>query len=60
MAAHQMECRQSGAFELTSVEWVSENGAAKIIEQMEKEGIVSHANHVGKRHVLIPRRSGEE
>ena len=28
------------------------NRAAKLIEQMEKEGIVSQANHVGKRDVL--------
>ena len=29
------------------------NRAAKLIEQMEKEGIVSAANHVGKRDVLV-------
>ncbi len=29
------------------------NRAAKLIEQMEKEGVVSPANHVGKRDVLI-------
>ena len=29
------------------------NRAARIIEQMEKENIVSSANHVGKREVLI-------
>jgi S-DNA-T family DNA segregation ATPase FtsK/SpoIIIE len=29
------------------------NRAAKLIEQMEKEGVVSAANHVGKREVLI-------
>jgi S-DNA-T family DNA segregation ATPase FtsK/SpoIIIE len=29
------------------------NRAARIIEQMEKEGIVSTANHVGKREVLV-------
>lgn len=28
------------------------NRAARIIEQMEKEGIVSSANHVGKREIL--------
>ena len=28
------------------------NRAARIIEQMEKEGVVSKANHVGKREVL--------
>jgi S-DNA-T family DNA segregation ATPase FtsK/SpoIIIE len=35
------------------------NRAAKLIEQMEKEGIVSAANHVGKREVLC-RRTGDE
>ncbi len=34
------------------------NRAAKLIEQMEKQGIVGPANHVGKREVLI--RHGEE
>ena len=29
------------------------NRAARIIEQMEKEGVVSSANHVGKREVLV-------
>jgi S-DNA-T family DNA segregation ATPase FtsK/SpoIIIE len=31
------------------------NRAAKLIEQMEKDGIVGPANHVGKREVLIGR-----
>ncbi|MCB4821937.1 FtsK/SpoIIIE family DNA translocase [Roseicella aerolata] len=35
------------------------NRAAKLIEQMEKEGVVGPANHVGKREVLA-RRSSEE
>ncbi len=35
------------------------NRAAKLIEQMEKEGIVGPANHVGKREVLV-RRTGDE
>jgi len=29
------------------------NRAARIIEQMEKEGVVGQANHVGKREVLV-------
>ena len=29
------------------------NRAARIIEQMEKEGLVSPANHVGKREILM-------
>lgn len=35
------------------------NRAAKLIEQMEKEGIVGPANHVGKREVLV-RRSDDD
>jgi DNA segregation ATPase FtsK/SpoIIIE, S-DNA-T family len=31
------------------------NRAAKLIEQMEKEGVVGPANHVGRREVLIRR-----
>jgi len=30
------------------------NRAARLIERMEKEGMVSKANHVGKREVLLP------
>jgi S-DNA-T family DNA segregation ATPase FtsK/SpoIIIE len=29
------------------------NRAARIIERMESEGLVSEANHVGKREVMI-------
>lgn len=32
------------------------NRAARIIEQMEKEGVVGKANHVGKREVLVGAR----
>jgi len=35
------------------------NRAAKLIEQMEKEGVVGPANHVGRREVLV-RRSHED
>jgi S-DNA-T family DNA segregation ATPase FtsK/SpoIIIE len=35
------------------------NRAAKLIEQMEKDGVVSPANHVGKRDVLV-RRTGDD
>ena len=31
------------------------NRAAKLIEQMEREGVISHANHVGRRDVLTRR-----
>nr|WP_271071660.1 DNA translocase FtsK [Paracoccus albus]WBU60292.1 DNA translocase FtsK [Paracoccus albus] len=30
------------------------NKAARIVEQMEDQGVVSSANHVGKREVLVP------
>jgi len=30
------------------------NRAARLIERMEAEGVVSPANHVGKREVLAP------
>ena len=33
---------------------VGYNKAAKIVEQMEDQGIVSPANHVGKRDILLP------
>jgi S-DNA-T family DNA segregation ATPase FtsK/SpoIIIE len=36
------------------------NRAADLIEQMEKEGIVGPANHVGKREVLTRRRDEDE
>ena len=35
------------------------NKAARLIERMEKEGVVSTANHVGKREVLLRREGGE-
>jgi DNA segregation ATPase FtsK/SpoIIIE, S-DNA-T family len=35
------------------------NKAAKLIEQMEKEGIVGAANHVGKREILVRRTNDE-
>ncbi|HWA80227.1 MAG TPA: DNA translocase FtsK, partial [Acetobacteraceae bacterium] len=35
------------------------NRAARLIEQMEKDGIVSPANHVGKREVLLGGRAAD-
>ncbi len=34
------------------------NRAARIIEEMEKQGVVGPANHVGKREVLVGNHSG--
>jgi S-DNA-T family DNA segregation ATPase FtsK/SpoIIIE len=34
------------------------NRAAKIIEHMEKEGVISSPNHVGKREILVPHEKG--
>ncbi len=36
------------------------NKAAKLIEQMEKEGIVGAANHVGKREILVRRTNNDD
>ncbi|MEY8827964.1 DNA translocase FtsK 4TM domain-containing protein [Sedimentitalea sp. XS_ASV28] len=33
------------------------NKAARLVEQMEEEGLVSPANHVGKREILVPEQS---
>ncbi|MGB8624310.1 MAG: DNA translocase FtsK, partial [Paracoccaceae bacterium] len=30
------------------------NKAARLVEQMEEQGVVSQANHVGKREILVP------
>ena len=35
---------------------VGYNKAAKLVELMEEAGVVGHANHVGKREVLVPER----
>ncbi|MFS4436806.1 DNA translocase FtsK [Paracoccaceae bacterium GXU_MW_L88] len=34
------------------------NKAARLVEQMEENGVVSAANHVGKREILVPERGG--
>jgi S-DNA-T family DNA segregation ATPase FtsK/SpoIIIE len=36
------------------------NKAAKLIEQMEKEGIITPANHVGRREILVRRTRDED
>ncbi len=32
------------------------NTAARLIERMEKEGVISEANHAGKREILVPEK----
>ncbi len=32
------------------------NKAARLVEQMEEQGVVTQANHVGKREILLPER----
>ena len=34
------------------------NKAARLVEQMEDQGLVSPANHVGKREILVPEQQG--
>jgi len=36
------------------------NKAAKLVERMEKEGIITQANHVGKRDILVRRITDED
>lgn len=36
------------------------NRAARIVEEMERQGVISSANHVGKRDVLVGDHSGDE
>jgi len=36
------------------------NRAADLIERMEREGLISAANGVGKREILVPRNSGPD
>ena len=33
------------------------NKAARLVEQMEEQGVVSPANHVGKREILVPEQN---
>ena len=49
--AHDRKCSTSYIQRKLSIGY---NRAAKIVETMEEQGIVSQANHVGKREILIP------
>jgi DNA segregation ATPase FtsK/SpoIIIE, S-DNA-T family len=33
------------------------NKAARLVEQMEDQGLVSASNHVGKREILVPEQA---
>jgi S-DNA-T family DNA segregation ATPase FtsK/SpoIIIE len=51
IVAHDRKCSTSYIQRKLSIGY---NRAAKIVETMEEQGIVSQANHVGKREILIP------
>ena len=51
IVAHDRKCSTSYIQRKLSIGY---NRAAKIVEAMEEQGIVSQANHVGKREILIP------
>ena len=53
IVAHDRKCSTSYIQRKLSIGY---NRAAKIVETMEEQGIVSQANHVGKREILIPER----
>ena len=53
IVAHDRKCSTSYIQRKLSIGY---NKAAKLVEQMEDEGVVSQANHVGKREVLVPER----
>ena len=51
IVAHDRKCSTSYIQRKLSIGY---NRAAKIVETMEEQGIVSQSNHVGKREILIP------
>ncbi|MDG2473750.1 MAG: DNA translocase FtsK 4TM domain-containing protein [Paracoccaceae bacterium] len=51
IVAHDRKCSTSYIQRKLSIGY---NRAAKIVEAMEEQGIVSQSNHVGKREILIP------
>ena len=51
IVAHDRKCSTSYIQRKLSIGY---NRAAKIVETMEEQGIVSQANHVGRREILIP------
>jgi S-DNA-T family DNA segregation ATPase FtsK/SpoIIIE len=51
IVAHDRKCSTSYIQRKLSIGY---NKAAKLVEEMEENGIVSSANHVGKREILLP------
>ncbi len=51
IAIHDRKCSTSYIQRKLAIGY---NKAARLVEQMEDEGIVSPANHVGKREILVP------
>ncbi|PQM58516.1 MAG: hypothetical protein CML40_09870, partial [Rhodobacteraceae bacterium] len=51
IVAHDRKCSTSYIQRKLSIGY---NRAAKIVESMEDQGVVSQSNHVGKREILIP------
>ena len=51
IVAHDRKCSTSYIQRKLSIGY---NKAAKLVEEMEDNGIISSANHVGKREILLP------
>ena len=51
IVAHDRKCSTSYIQRKLSIGY---NKAAKIVEEMEDNGIVSAANHIGKREIFLP------
>ena len=51
IVAHDRKCSTSYIQRKLGIGY---NKAARLVEQMEEEGVVSPSNHVGKRDVLVP------
>jgi len=54
IVAHDRKCSTSYIQRKLSIGY---NKAAKLVEEMEENGIVSSANHVGKREILLPEQN---
>jgi len=50
----RLSLRLAGTRRIPRAAWAEVSEAARLVEQMEDQGVVSSANHVGKREILIP------